>query len=274
MNQGETRTALASADSYIPGWDFAGIVTKAAVDGSTPKEGTRVFGFVSRGSWAEYLVAPGWLMAEIPKEISSVQAAALPIAGATALTALEMAGPLSGRRVLVTGAAGGVGRFACQLAALGDARVFAISLRPELLRQLQDDRVEPAGVFTTINEAKALGEYDVILDSIGGETLAMALAALARDGICINFGNSSRQPTTFDVRAGTWPYHSIKCIWMGRGTLTSNCTPLLNHLADLVKQGHLHVPIDTELPWTSIVEAAERLIEQRVNGKIILKVME
>jgi NADPH:quinone reductase-like Zn-dependent oxidoreductase len=272
LNQGETRTALAADSSYIPGWDFAGMVEKAAADGSTPKEGTRVFGFIAQGSWAEYITAPGCLIAEIPEGVSNAQAASLPIAGTTALTCLEAAGTLLDRRVLITGAAGGVGRFACQLAALAGAKVFAISRRPNLLRQLQDDDVEPAGVFTTIEDARAAGEYDVILDSVGGDTLAIALVALSRDGICVNFGNSARQPTTFNVRASGWPFHRKQCIWLGR-EVPANCTPILTRLIGLVKQGRLHTPIDIELPWTSVAEAAERLIQQRVDGKIILNVV-
>src|SRR5882757_6455013 len=80
LNQGETRTALAATKSYIPGWDFAGFVETAAADGSTPKEGARVFGFVASGSWAEYITAQAGLMAEIPEGISYAQAASLPVA--------------------------------------------------------------------------------------------------------------------------------------------------------------------------------------------------
>jgi len=273
LNQGETRTALAATESYIPGWDFAGVIEKAAEDGSTPKEGARVFGFVAKGSWAEYVTAPKWLMAEIPDGVSDAEAASLPIAGATALIALEMAGALDGRRVLISGAAGGVGRFACQLAALADAQVFAVSRRPGLSRQLREDGIEAGGVFVNMGEAKAAGTYDVILDSVGGDTLATALTALATGGICVNFGNSSRQPTILDVRSASWPFHGIKCFWMGRDPLARDCTPILDRLADLVKGGSLRVPIDLELPWTRVGEAAERLVEQRVDGKIVLKVM-
>lgn len=272
LNQGETRTALAATERYIPGWDFAGVIEKAAEDGSSPKAGTRVFGFVAKGSWAEFVTAPKWLMAEIPDGVTDAEAASLPIAGGTALSALELAGALDGRRVLITGAAGGVGRFACQLAALGNARVFAISRRPGLARQLREDGIEVAGVFTSMGEAKVAGKYDVILDSVGGDTLATALTALAAGGICVNFGNSSREPTIFDVRSASWPFHGIKCVWMGREPLASDCTPILERLIGLVKEGSLRVPVDVELPWTRVDEAAERLVEQRVDGKIVLRV--
>jgi len=272
LNQGETRTALAATTSYAPGWDFAGIVEKAAGDGSSPIAGAQVFGLVAQGAWAEYVIAPGAQMAEIPEGITYTQAASLPVAGATALTCLEVAGTLLDRRVLITGAAGGVGRLACQLAALAGAKVFAVSRRPDLLQRLQADGVEPAGVFTTLADAKTAGEYDVILDSVGGDTLATALTALARDGVCVNCGNSTRQPTTFNIGSSGWPFHRKRCIWIGRDP-GSDYTPILTRLIGLVKQGRLHTSIDLELPWTKVAEAAERLTQQRVNGKIVLKVM-
>jgi len=272
LNQGETRTALDATDSYTPGWDFAGVVEKAAADGSTSKEGTRVFGYIARGSWAEYLVAPGGLMAEIPGGVSNAQAATIPIAGLTAMGCLDASGVMLDRRILITGASGGVGRFACQLAALAGAKVFAVSRRPEVKQQLQQDGVKPFGIFATVAEAKLAGTYDLIWDSVGGDSLATALTTLSRNGICVNYGNSSRQPTTFDVRISGWPFHGIQCIWLGREPI-HNSTPIFNRLVELVKQGRLRIPIDTVLPWASVAQAAERLVQQQVNGKIVLEVI-
>jgi NADPH:quinone reductase-like Zn-dependent oxidoreductase len=272
LNQGETRTALDATESYIPGWDFAGVVEVAATNGSTPKKGTRVFGYIGRSSWAEYLIAPGGFMAEIPEGVSDIQAATLPIAGLTAMACIDASGVLLDRSVLVTGASGGVGRFACKLAQLAGAKVFAVSRRSNLFQQLQQDGINPAGIFASAAEAKGAGAYDVIWDSVGGDSLAIALTSLARNGICVNYGNSSRQPTTFDVRTMGWPFHGIQCVWLGREPLP-NSTPIFDRLARLVQQRQLHAPIDTILPWTSIAEAAERLIQQHVDGKIVLEVV-
>jgi NADPH2:quinone reductase len=271
LNQGETRTALDATDSYTPGWDFAGVVEQAATDGSTQKKGTRVFGYVARGSWAEYLVAPSGLMAEIPEGISDAQAATLPIAGLTAMGCLDASGVLSSQNILITGASGGVGRFACQLASLAGAKVFAVSRRPELLQQLHEDGVDPSGIFNSVADAKIAGSYDLVWDSVGGESLSTALTALSRNGTCVNYGNSSRQPTSFDVRTQGWPFHEIKCIWLGREPIR-NSTPILNRLAELVNQNKLRTPIDTILPWSRLAEAAERLLQQQVNGKIVLEI--
>jgi NADPH2:quinone reductase len=272
LNQGEVRTAIAATTSYIPGWDFAGVIIKAASNGNSPKEGTRVFGFVPQGAWAEYIIAPGGQMAAIPDAISDAQAASLPVASGTAVTCIEAVGSLLNRQVLITGAAGGVGRILCQLTAMAGAKVFAVSRRQNLKQQMENDGVIPQAVFTTIEAAKAAGKYEVVFDSIGGHVLAVALSMLTTNGTCVNFGNSSRQPTTFNVRSAEWPFHRKQLIFLGP-EVPADCTAVFTHIAELVKQKRLHTPIDKELPWTSIAEAAELLVQQQVNGKIVLKVV-
>jgi NADPH:quinone reductase-like Zn-dependent oxidoreductase len=272
LNQGETRTALAASTSYIPGWDFAGVIERPASDGSSPKKGARVFGYAPGGSWAEYLAIAGGLMAETPAEISDSVAACLPIAGVTALACMEATGNMFNRRILITGAAGGVGIFACQLAFGAGAKVFAVSRRQRLAGHLLEKKVSLSGVFGTIEEACAAGNYDIIWDSIGGNTLATAITALARNGCCINYGNSSREPTTINVRNSQWPFHAIRCIWLGREP-EYNSTPILQRLAELVKSELIHPYIDVELPWTNVIEATEKLVKREVDGKIVLKVV-
>jgi NADPH:quinone reductase-like Zn-dependent oxidoreductase len=271
LNQGETRTALDATHAYIPGWDFAGVIAQAAADGSTPPAGTPVFGFIALGTWANYIMAPGCLMAEIPAGVTVAQAATLPVAGLTALACLQSVDNLHDRKVLITGAAGGVGRFLCQLVARSGAQLFAISRRPDLQDQLQHDGVQAAGIFTSMQQAKEAGLYDVVFDSVGGDSLATALLALSPNGICVNYGNSSRQPTTFIVRDSSWPFTHKQCIWLGREA-PANCTPMLTQLAIMVKNKQLRTTIHTELPWTDITKAAEWLVQQKVNGKIVLKV--
>jgi NADPH:quinone reductase-like Zn-dependent oxidoreductase len=232
-----------------------------------------VFGFVPQGSWAEFLVADARWMAEIPDGVSSTQAAALPVAAVTALASLESAGTLLRRRVLITGAAGGVGRFACQLAALAGAEVVAISRRPSLPEQLRADGVA-ATVFATAADAAAAGRYDVVLDGVGGDTLAHALSALAPNGVCVSFGNGSGRPTTFEV---TDLYHTagarLQGFWLGQYLAAgTDLQPMLAWLAGLVEQGRLHAPIHAVAPWTDVAEAADRLAEQGVDGKIVLTI--
>jgi NADPH:quinone reductase len=273
LNAGETRSAMRATSSYVPGWDFAGVVEETAADGSTPPKGTRVFGFVPQGSWAQLLVADARMMAEIPDGVSSAQAAALPVAAVTALASLEAAGTLLRRTVLVTGAAGGVGRFACQLAAIGGADVVAVSRRPALAEQLRADGIASPTVHATAAEAAAAGRYDVVLDGVGGGTLAQALTALNPGGVCVSFGNGSGEPTSFEA---TDFYHSLgrlQGFWLGQYLAAgTDCRPMLAYLAELVRHGRLHTPIHAVQPWTEVAAAADLLMGQAVDGKIVLTV--
>jgi len=125
LNRGEVRRAGMAAAGWRPGWDLAGVVERAAADGSGPSVGARVVGFLPEGAWAQRVAVPKSALAELPDKVTFSQAATFPVAGLTALHALSKGGLALGRRVLVTGATGGVGDFAVQLARLAGAHVTA-----------------------------------------------------------------------------------------------------------------------------------------------------
>ena len=158
-------------------------------------DGTRVVGLADEGGWAELAAVPKDRLAVLPDGVSFEAASTLPVAGLTALRALEVGGPLLGRRVLVTGAAGGVGRFAIQLAHRAGAHVTGVvrnAERGEGLRELGADEL--------ITELEPEGEqFDLLLESVGGASLAAALTRVAPEGTVVAFGASSPEPTTFDV---------------------------------------------------------------------------
>src|ERR1051325_1799399 len=131
LNRGEVRRSTTANAGWRPGWDLAGEIKQAAADGSGPRVGTRVVGVMIDGAWAERVaVQTGW-MAELPESVTFAQAATLPVAGLTALYALEQGGLLLGKRVLVTGATGGVGDFAVQLARIAGAHAPASGRRAD-----------------------------------------------------------------------------------------------------------------------------------------------
>ena len=127
MNRGELNRAKNTTYNKIQiGWDVVGVVEMAAVDGSGPAVGTRVVGFSIRmEGWAELVSIPANYLAPVPENITNAEAATLPVAGLTALYSVDAASGLIGRRSLITGATGGVGMFATQLAIIGGAPVFA-----------------------------------------------------------------------------------------------------------------------------------------------------
>jgi NADPH2:quinone reductase len=126
LNLGEVRRALTTAEAgWRPGWDLAGVVEQAAADRSGPPVGTRVVGFVPA------VAVPTNALAQLADSVSFAQAATLPVAGLSALYALEQNGAVLGRRVLVTGASGGVGHLAVELARQAGAFVVAAVRRSE-----------------------------------------------------------------------------------------------------------------------------------------------
>src|SRR5450631_2379828 len=112
LNRGESKRLATMAPGSRAGWDLAGVVRTAAADGSGPAAGARVVGYLNPGAWAERVAVPTVQLSELPDAITFEQASTLPVAGLTALRALELGGFVVGKPVLITGASGGVGRFA------------------------------------------------------------------------------------------------------------------------------------------------------------------
>ena len=253
-----------AADGWRPGWDFAGIVQSDVEHG--PRAGARVVGIRHGGAWAERIaVSPGWI-AELPDTVSLAQAAALPTAGLTALRILRLGPAILGRRVLVTGASGGVGRFAIQLAHLGGADVTALvsssSARAAGLREL--------GAGEVVSDiAQVRGRFDLILESVGGSTLGRLVAMVDPQGTLIMFGNSSNELTTFNVR-DIYLDASVRFqvfeLFFGGDPFGRD----LAYLARLVAEGKLDPQLAAELPWEDMPQALERLRNRDVAGKIAL----
>lgn len=269
LNRGEVFHLGGRPDGQVPGWDVAGVVRVAAADGSGPREGARVAGLArtgAHGAWAELVPVETTLLAELPGAVSFETAATVPMAGLTALRALELAGPLLGRRVLVTGAAGGVGRFAIQLARRGGAsHITAVVASPE--------RGTGIGADDIVTELTPDGPAeDVILESAGGASLAAALARVAPGGAVISFGNSSDSDTTFDVNR-FYRKSARLCGFSIFGDLDDGRRPGAHDLALLVQglaDGWLEAGIDATYALGDAGRAFAALLDRRVAGKAVL----
>lgn len=270
LNLGEVRRAKNFADGWRPGWDFAGTVIEAARDGNGPAAGTRVVGMLGEGAWAERLAVPVADLAALPDAVSFEQASTLPVAGLTALYALGKRGSLIGRRVLVTGASGGVGIFATQLARIAGAHVVGLVHRPDK-RAAVEPHADLVVCGETADAARDGGPYDLVLESVGGAVFASALRLLREDGVLVTFGTSAERTSTIEVAPfylkgglsvyGFYLFHELKTQPAGAG---------LARLAGLLASGRLKVHIDDVLPIARIGDAADRLWNRGVTGKIVV----
>jgi NADPH:quinone reductase len=273
LNRGETRRSLQTETVWRPGWDLAGVVLHPAADGSGPQAGARVVGLMRTGAWAEQVAVPTNALAELPAAVSFAQAATLPVAGLTALYALQKGGFLLGRTVLITGATGGVGDFAIRLAQLSGARVVAHVRRPEQGAEVKQAGADEVIVSEDLATAAKAGPYDLIIDSVGGKTLATALTQLVKGGACVSLGVSAGAEVTFDATrffpiGRTALYGFILFEELGNESAAAG----LARLAALVAAGKLQARISVEAPWTQIADVARQLLNRRFPGKAVLHV--
>ncbi|MEK7214123.1 MAG: zinc-binding dehydrogenase [Chloroflexota bacterium] len=272
LNRGETRRALTSTERWVPGWDFGGVVERAAADGSGPKAGQRVVGILATGGWAELVAVPADQLAVLPDNVTFAQASTLPVAGLTALFALEKNGSLLARRVLVTGASGGVGHLGIQLAVAAGAHVTA-----QVRQAAHAAFVKAAGaheaVVGELAAAPNAGRFHLVVESVGGVTLSQALAALAPGGACVTLGVSASTEATIDLRSffntGRTAYYGFSLFReFGRNPANEG----LARLAALVSDGRLKPHIDIEVSWTEIGAVAKRYVDRQFPGKAVLLV--
>lgn len=273
LNRGEVRRSTTAEAGWRPGWDLAGIVETPAADGSGPAQGARVVGLLRAGAWGELVAVPTDALAELPPSVSFAQAATLPVAGLTAYHALLKGGSLVGRPVLITGASGGVGYFAIQLARLSGAQVVAHIRKPESETLVKEAGAQSIVLGEDLSSADQYGPYHLIVESVGGKVLSDALGLLAEDGITVLFGVSGGSEVTFNAQRffatggaslyGLILFHELKREPASVG---------LKRLLSLVEAGQLRPHIDLEAPWTQVAEVAQQLIDRRFPGKAVLHV--
>ncbi|MFJ8311840.1 MULTISPECIES: zinc-binding dehydrogenase [unclassified Streptomyces] len=272
VNRGETFQLDGQLDRTWPGWrpgkDVAGTVVRPAADGSGPAAGTRVVAHPPAFGWAERVAVPSTSVAELPDSVDALTAAALPLAGITALRLLRAAGPVAGRRILLTGASGGVGHYVTELAASSGAAVTAVAATPERGSRLVD--LGATELVTSV--ADASGPYDIVLESVGGDALPAALARLAPGGLLVWFGQASRTPVTLDFFDF---FKGPKQARLAHFDYTASDTSYGADLATLVRlvaTGRLHPEIGSVRDWSRTAEVIADLRARKVRGNAVLTV--
>ena len=266
LNRGELRLLQARPEGWRPGQDISGVVLKQAADGSGPPSGTRVVALTDNAGWAERAEVPSHRMAALPDNACFEAAATLPVAGLTALRTLRHGAPLLGKRVLITGAAGGVGHMAVQIAARSGARVTAVVGSRERGQHIRGAAEIVDGV------EKAQGRFALILESAGGASLAAAIARIEPRGTIVIFGNSSGEPTSVTFRDFTeHPNARIQSFSYFTSEPEDRFAPDLALLASLVGDGSLK-PVLAEHSWRDIAKVGPELRDRHIAGKAVFRI--
>ena len=264
LNRGDLNDARSGrlAPGAVLGSDVAGTIVEPVPDGSGPAVGTRVVALAA-GAFAQRCAVDATALAPLPPTVDPAQAAALPVAGLAALQALRAAGLAPGKRVLVTGASGGVGHFAVQIAAHAGAHVIASVGSPG-----RGDDLTGAGAGEIVIGLDGIDEpLDIVLDSVGGPTLTGAWDLLAPGGSLQSIGWSSSEPATFRPYATVGPPKTLTSFLIG--------APVGDDLATLVtllSTGHLTVDIGWQGSWTDLDQAADAMLGRRLRGKAVFEI--
>ena len=242
---------------------------RQAADGSGPPAGARVVALMDEFGWAQRAAVPSHRMAVLPDNVGFDAAAALPVAGLTALRTLRHGAPLLGKRVLITGAAGGVGHLAVQLAAHSGARVTAVAGRPERAGGLRE--LGATDVVLGIDNAQ--GRYALVLESAGGASLASALKLVEAHGAVVVFGNSSGETTQVsfaDFRGGQ--NARLQSFFYFTSGPEEQFAPDLALLVSLVADGSLTPQTGPARSWRDVAQVATELRDRRIGGKAVFRV--
>lgn len=265
VNRGELSLLASPRPGWRPGQDVAGTVIASEVDGLAP--GTRVVALADWQGWAEQVAVPATRVAPIPDDMSAAHAAALPLAGVTALRLLRRAGSMFGVRMLVTGASGGVGHIVTELATNAGAQVTAVTRSEErgvVLRQLG-----AAAVVRDVGHAD--GPFEVVLESVAGDDFTAALRKTAPDGLILWYGRASGPSITVPF-ADAMAAHGVRIEVFSHHYTPAARDDDVATLVRLATEGRLHIEIGREESWSETSQVLADLRDREVRGKAVLLV--
>jgi NADPH:quinone reductase-like Zn-dependent oxidoreductase len=252
-----------AAFPMIPGADIAGIVEKAGGKITKFKVGDPVYAYISLkngGGYAEYAVATENEAAPKPKSLTYVEAAAVPVVALTAWQALVDTAKLStGQTVLIHGGSGGVGTFAIQIAKARGAKVIATASTPnqDLLKQLGAD---VSIDYTKQKFEDVAKDVDVVLDSVGKDTLARSYGVVKKGGLIVTL--------VARIDQAELDKHGIR----GASLSVKPDSNELGEIGKLIDENKIKVVVSQTFPLADAAKAQEQVATGHTRGKIVLKV--
>jgi NADPH2:quinone reductase len=266
VNRGETFLLRAPRPGWRPGQDVAGRVLSHGPAVAGPVPGTRVVAAAESGGWAPRVVVSADALAQLPGDVPSATAATLPVAGLTALRLIRAAGPMAARRVLITGASGGVGHFFVELAAAQGAIVTAVSASVE-----RGERLLALGASEVVNDIDATGDsFDIVLESVGGQSFTRAISRLRPAGTFLWFGQASGTPPVLDFFAVVSRAPMARIVpfsyWESGGSDWDDLATLVR----LVARGRLHPEVGLVADWRETPQVLAAVRGRQVRGHAVL----
>jgi NADPH:quinone reductase-like Zn-dependent oxidoreductase len=255
----------------IPGLDLAGTVTEVGAAVTRFAPGNDVYG-IGSGTFAEYAIAKEGKLAARPATLTHEQAATVPVSAITALQAVtDLAGVRAGQRVLVTGASGGVGSYAVQIAVAAGAEVTGVcsAAKADLVRSLGASHVLD---YARNDFAATPDRYDVIIDIAGNASLARLRRALTPTGTAVLVGGEDAGRLTGMSRQ----LRALVLSLFVRQRLTMRVPKEratdLERLSTLIEAGQVTPSVGAAYPLADAAEAMRHLVAGQARGKVAVRI--
>jgi NADPH2:quinone reductase len=267
VNRGETFLLEAPTPGWRPGKDVAGVVEVPAADGSGPAVGSRVVAHPSDSGWSERVAVPTDRIVSLPDAVTDEQAAALPLAGLTALRLARQAGSLIGKRILIDGASGGVGHYLTEIAISSGADVTAVVRTADRGSQLV---ALGATVATSLSDIP--DRFDVAFESVGGKSFHETVRLVRPHGTMFWFGQASKEPGEARFFEALMEYPGVSIVHFSYSEFDNETESDLCTLVRLTERKLINPHIGLTAPWDHTNAIIDKLRGREVQGNAVLLV--
>jgi NADPH2:quinone reductase len=264
---------------HVVGYLSAGTVSEVGAGVEGRAVGDRVVGLNAAGSHGARRAVPAIMTWPIPDGLDAARAACVPVAFGTAYECLFTAGGLSeGQTVLIHAGAGGLGMAAIQLAKHAGATVIATASSDEKLERLKAFGLDHGINYATdsfverVNELTDSRGVDIVIDSIGGQSLADSVGALAYRGTLVSVGVAGRTGSAIEARSLWARNNTLRGVFLGGAILPeyARIHSMIGEMLERVATGELHVEIDRSFPLSDAAAAHEYAESRKAFGRVIL----